>query len=204
MKNTILICFLIVSNFIFAQENKVTLFHGNNTENKNETFLINNTHQGAILKVQEFISNDFTYKPLLNEGKFSLNIEKNHPLTAIIAKLNSNTAILIMENVEASKENLKRKKSFLIAANEKFIQRLITAKIIEEGLLNELVVYGDKNLKYYENFTEIADILNKSYVITDTLELSIGNPLYDFINKSHKTELDKTLHSSLNLVALNF
>ncbi|MGK0411999.1 MAG: hypothetical protein ACJA1B_000188 [Polaribacter sp.] len=205
MKNTLSIYFALLVSISFAQENSSNAIEVFNIEN-NTTFSLTRMEDAKFLKFQEVVPIDFEKRINVNEGKFSLKEINDKSLTSLLSDLNNNTKtkFLIIEDIASSKESSATKKSIIIVANRKFINKLITTKIMQDDLIAEAVTYGDKNLEYYKNYPELIDTFNLKYIISEDLELQIGDNIYSFINNPFKTALDKTLSNSLNLLAFNF
>jgi len=204
MKNLLTLCFVLIINVSFAQEKSATLRTNFNEENKNS--LLTSTRDINIIRYQEIVPVDFENKKIINEGKFSLNDFNDKSLNALLLELDkkNKTEFFIVEKVLSNVSSTSTQKSFIITTNKKFIDKLITAKIVQEGLLNEVVNYGDRDLETFKNYSEPKDFLNVTYKITSSTQLQIGNSVIPFIKKPFKTEIDKTLLNSLNLLAFNF
>ncbi|UAM98596.1 hypothetical protein K8354_01835 [Polaribacter litorisediminis] len=205
MKNILSICFTVLVSISFAQENSSNAIEVFNNENKT-AFSLTTMEDAKLLKFQEVVPIEFEKRINVNEGKFSLKEINDKSLTSLLSDLDKNakTKFLIIEEVASSKESSASKKSIIIVANQKFINKLISSKIIQDELIAEAITYGDKNLEYSSNYPELVDILNVKHTISEDLELQIGNNIYSFINNPFKTVLDKTLSNSLNLLAFNF
>ncbi|WP_155810458.1 hypothetical protein [Polaribacter sp. Hel_I_88] len=205
MKNLLTLCFVCIISLTFAQENSTSLLTiFNNEENKKSLITINN--DANILQFREIVPVDFEHKKIINEAKFSLNDLNDKNLNALLLELDKmdKTEFFIVEKVLTDASNSSTKKSFIITTNKKFIDNLITTKIVQEGLLNEVINYGDRDLETFRNYLTPKDILNVTYKITSSTQLQIGNNVIPFIKKPFKTEIDKTLLNSLNLLAFNF
>jgi hypothetical protein len=205
MKNILSIYFAMLVSISFAQENSSNAIEVFNNEN-NTAFSLTTMEDAKFLKFQEVVPVDFEKKINVNEGKFSLKEIKNKSLTSLLSDLDKKTKakFLIIEDIISSNQSLILEKSITIIANRKFINKLITEKIIQDDLINEAVTYGDRNLESYRNYTELVDLFNVKYTITEDLEVQTGDNIYDFINKPFKSELDRTLFNSLNLLAISF
>ena len=205
MKKLLTLCFVCIISLTFAQENSTSLLTiFNNEENKKTLFTINN--DANILQFREIVPVDFEHKKIINEAKFSLNDLNDKNLNALLLELDkmNKTDFFIVEKILTDASNSSTKKSFIITTNKKFIDNLITTKIVQEGLLNEVINYGDRDLETFRNYLTPKDILNVTYKITSSTQLQIGNSVIPFIKKPFKTEIDKTLLNSLNLLAFNF
>lgn len=205
MKNILSIYFVLLVSISFAQETSSDVIEVFNNK-KNTAFSLASMENAKFLKFQEIVPVDFEKRINVNEGKFSLKEIHNKSLTSLLSDLHNNTKtkFLIIEDVASSIESSATKKSIIIVANRKFINKLIRAKIMQNDLIAEAVTYGDKNLEYYKKYPELVDTFNLKYIISEDLELQIGDNIYSYINNPFKTELDKTLSNSLNLLAFNF
>jgi hypothetical protein len=205
MKNALSICFVLIISFSFAQENSSDAKEVLKNENNNAFSLIKN-EASKFFKIKEIVPVDFEKRADANEGKFSLKEIKNKSLTSLLSDLDKNTKakFLIIEDIISSNQSLILEKSITIVANRKFINKLITDKIIQDDLINEAFTYRDRNIESYRNYTELVDLFNVKYTITEDLEVQTGDNIYDFINKPFKSELDRTLFNSLNLLAISF
>jgi|TARA_B110000967_G_scaffold47675_1_gene48318 hypothetical protein len=205
MKNVLSICFILIISFSFAQENSSDSKEVVKSENNNAFSLIKN-EAAKFFKIKEIVPVDFEKRANANEGKFSLKEIKNKSLTSLLSDLDKNTKakFLIIEDIISSNQNLILEKSITIVANRKFINKLITDKIIQDDLINEAFTYRDRNIESYRNYPELVDFFNVKYTITEDLEVQTGDNIYDFINKPFKSELDRTLFNSLNLLAISF
>lgn len=204
MKNVLSISFVLIISFSFAQENSSDAKEVLN--NNNNAFSLNKNEAAKFFKIKEIVPVDFEKRANVNEGKFSLKEIKNKSLTSLLSDLAKNTKakFLIIEDIISSNQNLILEKSITIVANRKFINKLITDKIIQDDLINEAFTYRDRNIESYRNYPELVDLFNVKYTITEDLEVQTGDNIYDFINKPFKSELDRTLFNSLNLLAISF
>ena len=204
MKNVLSISFVLIISFSFAQENSSDAKEVLN--NNNNAFSLNKNEAAKFFKIKEIVPVDFEKRANVNEGKFSLKEIKNKSLTSLLSDLAKNTKakFLIIEDIISSNQNLILEKSITIVANRKFINKLITDKIIQDDLINEAFTYRYRNIESYRNYPELVDLFNVKYTITEDLEVQTGDNIYDFINKPFKSELDRTLFNSLNLLAISF
>lgn len=204
MKNILTLCFVLIFNLSFAQENSTNLLTILNEENKSSLFTAN--MDANMIQFREVVPVDFQGTKIINEGKFTLNEQNNKSLNALLLELDkkNKTEFFIVEKISTDVHKTSTQKSFLITTNKKFIDQLITAKIVQEGLLNEVVNYGDRDLETFKNYLDSKDILNVTYKITSSTQLQMGNNVIPFIKKPFKSEIDKTLLNSLNLLAFNF
>tara|TARA_R110001606_G_scaffold280975_1_gene429715 strand:- start:18 stop:632 length:615 start_codon:yes stop_codon:yes gene_type:complete len=204
MKKLLTLCFVLAINLTYAQENSATFLTVLHKESKNALLITNNNDK--MIGFQEIVPVDFETKKIIDEAKFSLNDFNDNSLNALLLELDKKNKIefFIVEKISFDINKTSTKKSFIITTNKDFIDQLITAKIVQEGLLNESVNYGDRDIEIFKNYSESKDILNVTYKITSSTQLQIGNNIIPFIKKPFKTEIDKTLVNSLNLLAINF
>ncbi len=205
MKKILLICFVFIINFSFAQE-KSTYKLSSFNKKKINYFSSNDNDNSDLVKYDGVFSLDLKNVITVNEGKFSLKDINNKTITSLLSELdhNSKTQFLILENMTIEVKNSSNKSSMILVINQKFINKLITAKIVQEGLISEVVNYGDIEIETYRNYAEMTDVLNAKFTISSNIELQIGNNIYPFLNKPLKMEIEKTLLNSLNLLAFNF
>ena len=204
MKKLLTLCFVLAINLTYAQENSATFLTVLHKESKNALLITNNNDK--MIGFQEIVPVDFETKKIIDEAKFSLNDFNDNSLNALLLELDKKNKIefFIVEKISFDINKTSTKKSFIITTNKDFIDQLITAKIVQEGLLNKSVNYGDRDIEIFKNYSESKDILNVTYKITSSTQLQIGNNIIPFIKKPFKTEIDKTLVNSLNLLAINF
>lgn len=169
----------------------------------------------SLLNVKELNMN--SEKKSFNEIR---NIEINK-ITPLVLKVNSEGKFLlddsskalfvkIVKNNEArDNNNLDEENIALIVdTNQKFVTKVILDKLEEELnkliLLNESLTYGDRNIDLYRDYSRLENKLIITKQLSSELEIQIGNSIYPYLNKLQKTEIDKTLQNSLNLLAINF
>ncbi|NVJ89090.1 MAG: hypothetical protein HWD82_06585 [Flavobacteriaceae bacterium] len=69
---------------------------------------------------------------------------------------------------------------------------------------NDALNYGDRHLALIKNYQNLENKLIIHKKISSEVELQIGKIILPFIKKINKTELDKALQNSLNVLAVNF
>ena len=189
MRNSIYLLFALSFNIAFSQIEKNDHTFLNKIDFKNKIsesdFLIKNEPKNLFpeivnLKIKDIKNN--------SEGKFSLN-DSNKKHFIADEKKNTNTTI-----------TLSVKKEFI----EKIIQKKIAKEIQEYMMLHEALTFSDKNIDVYHSYVELENKLIVSHSIYKDIEIQIGKDIYPYLNKMLKTELDKTLQNSLNLLAINF
>ena len=139
--------------------------------------------------------------------------------TPLMVKVNSEGKFLLndsskaffgeIENKSESKKGLNDKNIALVVdAKQEFINKVILERLQEE--LNKLIVldesftYGDRNIDLYRDYSQLENKLIITKYLNSEIEIQIGNSVYPYLNKLLKTEIDKTLQNSLNLLAINF
>jgi hypothetical protein len=142
------------------------------------------------------ISEDLKKYPIA-EKKFVFKEKTNSIFSETIQKN------LVEENTISSKE------SFFIEMNEDFIENVIIKLFIEEDKIQEIVVndaknYGDRNIEIYRNLSDLENKLLITYKLDEYKSIQIGNTIFPYLNKLQKTDVEKTLNTSLNLLAVNF
>jgi ribosomal protein L17 len=204
MKNVLSICFVLIINLSFAQESLTDVINSFANENK-EAFSLTTNEDAKFLQFQEIIPVHFERNTTIKEGKFSWEDIKDKNITSLLSELDKSNReqFLSIEEINLSKNNSIATKSIKIATNQKFINKIITDKTKQRNLNNKSINLTNSALVAFNNFPEMLDLLNVNYTLTRNLELEIGDNIYSFINKPFKSELDKTLFNSLNLLTLN-
>jgi ribosomal protein L17 len=204
MKNVLSICFVLIINLSFAQESLTDVINSFANENK-EAFSLTTNEDAKFLQFQEIIPVHFERNTTIKEGKFSWEDIKDKSITSLLSELDKSNReqFLSIEEINLSKNNSIATKSIKIATNQKFINKIITDKTKQRNLNNKSINLTNSALVAFNNFPEMLDLLNVNYTLTRNLELEIGDNIYSFINKPFKSELDKTLFNSLNLLTLN-
>jgi hypothetical protein len=191
MKNSILIACILIVNLSFSQTDKV---RDNNSNSIFKTKIEENNNKAFIPEfnlLEE--SNAFDIlKPINNsEGKFSI-------------YKNGFKEFKIQESEDSKNKEESSLKSLSTINKDDFIKNVVTKLLVEKKLINETEVYGDKNLDLYKSYVSEKNLLIVGFSITENLKIQIGNSIYPYINKKLKTEIEKTLNTSLNLIAINF
>ncbi len=93
--------------------------------------------------------------------------------------------------------------------NEEFIEKVIVKLFIEEDKLQEIVLndeknYGDRNIEIYRNLSNLKKKLLITYKLDNSSSIQIGYNIIPYLNKLLKTDVEETLNTSLNLLAVNF
>ncbi|MFK8061003.1 MAG: hypothetical protein AB8B78_13040 [Polaribacter sp.] len=184
MKSIILFVLVIIVNSSYAQEKnnlQKSIFKVHIEENH---YLVDDIFTNSLTKIEEFKA----FEPVNNsEGKFP--------------KYKSEQKILLESS--ATKDLI----PVTLTDNQiGFINDLIMKKLIERNEMqyNEAKFYGDRAIVFSYNFPKAIDRLNKNFNLTDGVDVQIGKNIYKNIQKIYKSEIDKTLQSSLNLLAINF
>ena len=139
--------------------------------------------------------------------------------TPLMVKVNSEGKFLLndsskaffgeIENKSESKKGLNDKNIALVVdAKQEFINKVILERLREELdkliVLDESFTYGDRNIDLYRDYSQLENKLIITKYLNSEIEIQIGNSVYPYLNKLLKTEIDKTLQNSLNLLAINF
>ena len=195
MKNLLSIIFLLSLHFSYSQiENNGDLFKSMLFEtNIEETHYIKtrNLFPDIIkLEIKDLKNN--------SEGKLSINHSNEK-------YFKNDTSILRSSRKKGS--NLKTD-NIATSINKTLVNKIIRKKLAEEIKnyinLDEALTYGDRNIEHYRNYNEIENMLIQTYQINSDIEIQIGKDIYPDLKKILKTELDKTLQNSLNLLVVNF
>lgn len=198
MKNVLTTLLIIISIHTYSQN-----------ELKNNFLDIFNT-----VKVEEnhFQSQDISQKfnfQIFEEIKNSEDL-KNYPIAEkkFILKLNSSS--IFSEKIQEKLSNKNNvNKSMLVEINNQFLENLIVKIYIENDQIEEIILdssenYGDRNIDLYRNFSDLEDKLLVNYIIDKNKSIQFGNNIMPYLNKMVKTDVEKTLNTSLNLLAVNF
>ena len=191
MKNSILIACILIVNLSFSQTDKVrdnysnSIFKTKIEENNNKAFIpeFNLLEESNAFDILKPINN--------SEGKFSI-------------YKNGFKEFKIQESEDSKNKEESSLKSLSTINKDDFIKNVVTKLLVEKKLINETEVYGDKNLDLYKSYVPEKNLLIVGISITENLKIQIGNSIYPYINKKLKTEIEKTLNTSLNLIAINF
>ena len=191
MKNSILIACILIVNLSFSQTDKVrdnysnSIFKTKIEENNNKAFIpeFNLLEESNAFDILKPINN--------SEGKFSI-------------YKNGFKEFKIQESEDSKNKEESSLKSLSTINKDDFIKNVVTKLLVEKKLINETEVYGDKNLDLYKSYVSEKNLLIVGISITENLKIQIGNSIYPYINKTLKTEIEKTLNTSLNLIAINF
>lgn len=201
MRKIIHIIFLLSFQFVFSQikniENKtlykkslhnIILF-----EYKHD---VNNHLENIFSEVIELDVKDIQKN---SEGKFGVDSSRKNLFKT---KENTTQVLIFYKSKNPQNSNL------ILEAKEKFITKVIAKKLDEEIekyiLNNEALTYGDRNIAFYKNYTELKNKLLVRKTISESIQIQIGKDIYPYLNKILKTELDKTIQNSLNVLAINF
>jgi hypothetical protein len=202
MKNSIYLLFVLIVNSTFSQTEKIDdiFLNMRNLENKigESDFLIKNEQKNLFPEIVTIQIKDIKNN---SEGKFSLNDSNKKYFIAD----EKNTTVTIFDQKKSTKNTNTTitssvKKEFI----EKIIQKKIAKEIQEYMMLHEALTLSDKNIDVYRSYVELENKLIVSHSIYKDIEIQIGKDIYPYLNKVLKTELDKTLQNSLNLLAINF
>ena len=131
-----------------------------------------------------------------SEGKFPHYNKANTLLTH--DNTSSNTQSLVKEDAIINPIN-----------NNAFVDKIVLKILQDENIRiadfqSSLDFNGDKNIGYYKNYVGDVNRLIIAHQLKENISVQIGNDIYSYVNKMFKTEIDRTLLSSLNLFAINF
>lgn len=200
MKNILTSIIIIISIHTFSQN-----------ELKNNYVDI---FQTAKVEENHFFGQNFLQKldlQLFEEIKISEDVKK-YPIAEkkflFKEKTSSGFSIIFQKNL-IEENKIDSKQNFIIEMNEKFIDKVIVKLLIEDDKIQELIIHeiaknGDINGDIYKNLSKLENKLVITYKIDNTNSIQIGNNIFPYLNKSQKTDVEKTLNTSLNLLAVNF
>ncbi|WP_299668021.1 hypothetical protein [uncultured Polaribacter sp.] len=206
MKSIILFTLILIVNFSFAQERntylKTMTFNTNIEENHYSDNDNNSILEIKLLELLEPINN--------SEGKFPMyKLDGEH----VDLILNGKSKIInnySSKNLMSLGADATRVSENLLTQNEvKLIQTLILKKLLKEGhtdvaFVKEYQIKGNLNNELYKNIPLYKDKLNVNLKISNNIEVQLGENLEGYMARINKTELDKTLQNSLNLLIVSF
>jgi hypothetical protein len=201
MRKFIYIIFLLSFQLTFSQIKNDEIKNFNTTVLQNINFIdyqndVDSQLENFFSEIEKIEAKDIQKN---SEGKFGLDV---HHKKLFNTKETSTQPSILYKNKININSNL------VLEFKEKFITDIIAKKLAEEIekhiLTNEALTYGDRNIEFYRNYTDLQNKLLIKTLITPNIELQIGKDIYPYLNKILKTELDKTLQNSLNLFAINF
>jgi len=174
----------------------------------------NDVFQTVKVEENHFFVQDIFQKlnlQLFEEIKISEDLKK-YPIAEKKFLFKEKTNTIFSETIQKNivEENtMSSKESFFIEMNEDFIENVIVKLFIEEDKIQEIVFndaknYGDRNVEIYKNLSDLENKLLIVYKINDSKSIQIGNSIFPYLNKLQKTDVEKTLNTSLNLLAVNF
>lgn len=189
MKNLILIACLLLVAVSFSQEGSK---------------VISNEKVFSNVVENDFQQNTYTLKKM----------EKLRPFPAIKARNNTEGKFPFYDNIVLAEiENTDESKSMIedmsVMDKKVFVDKLVL-KILKEKHIdisdfkNSIDSSGDGKLSFYKHYAVDANKLIVTYQLTKEIEVQVGKDIYGYLKKVFKTEIDKTLFSSLNLLAINF
>ena len=159
-----------------------------------------NHYQDTFLKKTEFFAVEENYSvnflsKKITENKFNVQFSS------------LNKKIKVDKKVKKESKKSAKRDLFWLLKNIALVDAMIT-----EGQINEnendlvfsaiLASYGERDLSKYKNY-DIVRRIQELKVEEEESNILVGKNLLQFINKQFKTEIDKTLNSSLNLVVIN-
>jgi len=206
MKKILIILISISQFFSFAQ---------NGEKNQNDLHLkifnpvieINEDDTTRGNEIFEEILKSIYIVPTNNsEGKFALyESYQKELLDAYFLSSKNNREIVRKE----AKKNTKKRSSIIIDNYSEFINKII-AKAYKNEFQNYKIILEqidevNNKTDYLDNQIQIKqDKLNKKIAVDDNINIEIGQNIYKYINKIYKSELDKTLNNSINLLVVNW
>ena len=200
MKNTLTSVIIIISLHTFSQNELKKGFDDifQTVKVEENHFFVQDILQKLNLQLFEEIkiSEDLKKYPIA-EKKFLFK-EKTNALFGKTIQKN------LIEEISTSSNE-----SFFIEINEEFIEKIIVKLFIEEDKLQEIVLndeknYGDRNIEIYRNLSNLENKLLITYKLDNSNSIQIGNNIIPYLNKLLKTDVEETLNTSLNLLAVNF
>lgn len=198
MKKLQTLLLILLSLNVFSQNEMIKNKNVNDffktTEIEENHILVNGMIERLNFQVFEEIKSLENHKKhSIAEGKFSLN--------------NNTNTVFIKTILKEDKINLNE--SLFIELNSDLLKAIITKLSTDEDNLQEILIseisnYGDRNIEIYRNYSNLENKLLISYTLNTSKSLQIGKSIYPYLNKILKTDVEKTLNTSLNLLAVNF
>ena len=189
--------FILIVHISYAQVDKINFQQTVINIEENHYQFGNNSLQTTFeIKFEEIL------KPINNsEGKFPLYTLNNEQFKTEFTKdfkLKETRSIQDKNAIETNS---------LLAQQIEFIENLIIKKIKENN--SNITYVKEFQLKNSLNDEQLIitvdkDVLNQTYSLNSKIEIQIGKNLNNYLKKINKTELDRTLQNSLNLLAINF
>ncbi len=201
MKNTLIISLLILTTAVFGQrETEVS------SSLQNVVFK-NNQSPEKLIKNEETKPKVFNLFTDINfiSTDIKMNTERRFEL---LQPLQENKKVVVQLNENLNNKNYDKNIHLATDTKQKFVEKIIYDKLMLElmksAIQNEAFEYGDKNLAVFKEYEALKNKLIVNYSVNNDLDVQIGKSLYPYLNKILKTELDKTLENSLNLLVINF
>ena len=123
---------------------------------------------------------------------------------------NKAKTLLTHDNTSTNTQSLVKEDAIINPINNNAFVDKIVLKILQDENIriadfqSSLDFNGDKNIGYYKNYVGDVNRLIIAHHLKENISVQIGNDIYSYVNKMFKTEIDRTLLSSLNLFAINF
>jgi hypothetical protein len=202
MKNILTTTIILISLNLFSQNETLE------AKEKNSIFNVTKVEENHVLVNEFFEKLNFQ---IFDEVTLFEKL-KEYPIAEKKFVLKQKTPVFFSEMIE---KNLKYDKksslnqNLLLEINESFIENVIVKLFIEEDNIQEIISndprnYGDRNIELYRNFSDLENKLLISFMLDKNKSIQIGNNIIPYLNKLQKTDVEKTLNTSLNLLAVNF
>ncbi|WP_299012292.1 hypothetical protein [uncultured Polaribacter sp.] len=189
MRSVLILSALLIVNLSFAQHTEVLVKNISVSGIEQGQFKTNGIQD---LNKELFFIQDL--KPINNsEGKFAFYKEIDQSFVKekeSIVKTDKKIIQLLTSN------------SLAVDVNLDLIHKILLQKFIKNEVLSQVV--SDDNYNAFYKTYDLKDKLNILIYKGEYTAVELGNNIYQSINKLFKTEIDKTLDSSLNLLTFNF
>ncbi len=201
MKKVLTSIIIIISIHTFSQDDIKHVNIGdffNATKVEENHFFVNDIIQRLNFEIfEEIKTSEESKKYTIAEKKFLLKLK---PDSIFIESIKENLSNEIKSSL---------KESLVLEINEDFIENLIVKLYFENNKIEEIISndsknYTNKNIELYRNFSDLENKLLITYILDKNKILQIGNSIFPYLNKILKTDVEKTLNTSLNLLAVNF
>lgn len=207
MKNILLILISLNHLFVFSQTNEMhkeklqlNFFTPLTENNQNNNSIHNEIFEDVMKSINITPNNN-------SEGKFPL---YNDYVGELIDNYDiSDNKGNVVRTENKSNYDSQKLKSIMMQSHAEFINEIIN-KVSTSELRNQKILLNQiENKKVDHHYHAYShqiehDKLNVEIYANEDISIEIGKNIYKHINKILKTEIDKTLNNSINLLVLNW
>lgn len=183
MKNIFILLLLITVTRYYAQNESAILQYNGFLKVENSTIkFINSTYRNNLEKIPFF-------KPCF--------IENNSDGKFLKYSFNNETMLMLV-GTSMNELNTATNKSLVLILKKDFVKKTTQKFLDEETIKNKL------NKEYFKyDKSAVLDKLNKT-IYDKEVTIQIGKSITKYLNKLHKSDLDKTFANELNLLVFSF